>query len=206
MCSDDLRLVGPHILTCRSIHALRGFDDMIEKADLIYCDPPWGEGNLKYWATMRRKHTGEYVGQPGLDAFVARFFELCQRHRKGPVIVEYGMAWAAWLISRAHEAGLPHRATAVTYYGSPKRPMVVTLFDDGPAPIGWKQRVSGTSGLTTVKAAMQSFVQPGSTVFDMCCGVGLNARATLGAGGVFIGNEWNPVRLEKTEAVLRANL
>ena len=36
---------------------MQGIDNLMlnEKADFIYSDPPWGQGNLKYWQTMNVK-------------------------------------------------------------------------------------------------------------------------------------------------------
>jgi 16S rRNA G966 N2-methylase RsmD len=37
---------------------MNGLDELMEgdKADFIYSDPPWGQGNLTYWQTMNKKN------------------------------------------------------------------------------------------------------------------------------------------------------
>ena len=36
---------------------MSGIEDLMldNKADFIYSDPPWGQGNLRYWQTMNFK-------------------------------------------------------------------------------------------------------------------------------------------------------
>ena len=191
----DTVTFGLHKLMCRDIKD--SFTD-VGKVDLVYVDPPWE--NLKYWGTLRG-----YPQSLNTKQFIARLLELCMTHRTGPVIIEYGVKWAYDLIRQAECVGLTHQATARVYYAK-TRLSDIHLFDDKPAPDNWIANVGGTSGIDAVRAAMAPFVHTGAVIFDMCCGTGLNAKVAIEYGCAFIGNDFNPIRLAKTEKLLRANL
>jgi hypothetical protein len=177
------------------------------QADLMYSDPPWGDGNLKYWATMNRKMTGAEVQQPNLDAFLTRLFDLARRFVKNTVLIEYGTAWKDYLIRMARDHGFTHVGFGTVYYGRPPRPLYLHLFQKTPSgEIGpeFSRRVTGTSGYMTVSHAVEMFRVPDGILLDPCCGFGYSARAAVDYGMRFFGNELNEKRLGKTIDFLRA--
>ena len=50
--------IGKHTINCQTINEVN-FNTLLEgrKANILYSDPPWGDGNLKFWATMNKKQT-----------------------------------------------------------------------------------------------------------------------------------------------------
>ena len=50
--------IGNHLVESKDIFDL-AVDAMLAgvEAKVFYCDPPWGDGSVKYWNTMNRKTT-----------------------------------------------------------------------------------------------------------------------------------------------------
>ena len=181
-----------------------------DAADLIYSDPPWGGGNLKYWETKRLKDTGAAVRRDNpLEPFLIKFFDIAQAYAKNVVIVEYGKQWADTVKAIAAQRMLGHLCTATTLYksGSKLLPMDLHLFAKRPSAVAidlkaYVASVEGTHGWATVVAASTPFASPGGIVLDPCCGLGYSARMAVHHGMRFRGNELNAKRLEKTVAIL----
>jgi len=64
-----------------------------EVVDILYSDPPWGEGNAKYWATIAKRHMGQDVRQIPCREILTNIFGLVKRHVRGHVFIEYGCKW-----------------------------------------------------------------------------------------------------------------
>ena len=77
--------IGPHRVRHGSV--MDSLDELMgaEKADLIYSDPPWGQGNVKYWQTMNKKMTGSEPVDIDFDAFLGRLFEVYRKYAKNLV-------------------------------------------------------------------------------------------------------------------------
>ena len=72
-------------------------DDLFQgaKADVLYSDPPWGEGNLKFWRT----HNGQKGHPTDWTAFIHRIKFLCDRHVSGSLFIETGMRFEKDIIA-----------------------------------------------------------------------------------------------------------
>ena len=80
--------IGPHRVRVGDLQS--GIGDLMhgERADLVYSDPPWGDGNHRYWMTSLRKDTGITVESPGYQAFLDSFFSAALTYGRGTVVVE----------------------------------------------------------------------------------------------------------------------
>ena len=160
-------------------------------ADIIYSDPPWGAGNLKYWRT----HNGELESRPDWAVFMATFCQVVAEHRKpsAPVFIEMGQRWADELARAMDAVGIVEAARWTAFYGSPKRPNV--LWFSGPL-VPESLILSGGDAMTM--SALRSVARPNSVVLDPCCGKGMTARCALKLGMRFRGVELNPKRAAVT--------
>jgi len=196
--------IGRHKVKLGNV--MSGIDDLMdgEMADLIYSDPPWGEGNLKYWETMRVKMDKAPERSPDikLDSFLETIFGIGQKYAKNVMLVEYGIKWENELKSMAQSFGFQCLCTLTTQYksGSKLLPMHLHVFAKHPVPISkeWCDSVVDTYGYTTISSAVKGFVTPGGILLDPCCGMGYSAQAAVDTGMVFRGNEMNSTRLNKT--------
>src|SRR5262249_37032204 len=81
--------IGPHKVTCGSLIS-PAVDAMLagERVNILYSDPPWGDGNLAYWQTMNRKMTGAIVPQVKHSELYDRILQLIARYVDGFVFVQ----------------------------------------------------------------------------------------------------------------------
>lgn len=194
--------IGPHRLLCGdlttgAVASLMG-DDL---ADVVYSDPPWGPGNLQFWATM---HDRGSVPRETWPRFLAAFCVAVARHSKpeAPVFVEMGLRWVDELDAAMRVEGLGRRRRWPITYGPKKKPLpnVLTLY--GPHDVA-VELPDPPHGEPVTRAILGAVVRPGMLVLDPCTGLGMTARITHRLGAHFRGCELNPARLERTAAWLR---
>lgn len=178
-----------------------------EMADIYYCDPPWGPGMMKMFDTMNRKHD---PAQPAQEAdyaqLLAKVLQDARRFAKGPVFIQYGVKWEKEVRDLASAAGLTHVATVEAGYASGNGRQHIHIFwtsQPPPLPAGYLEQVRGTTGWDTARVVTAPFAVPGGILFDPCCGFGASAKAAVGHGMRFYGNELNAVRLARTAAWLK---
>ena len=103
-----------------------GIDDLMQgqKADFIYSDPPWGQGNLRYWQTMNKKMNDAEKRDVIYGDFIQHFFNLISTYAKDKVVIEYGCAWNDDIVRMSEAVGFRHHGSTVCYYkaGSHLRP------------------------------------------------------------------------------------
>jgi len=198
--------IGKHKVTCGSLISPE-VDAMLagERVDILYSDPPWGDGNLAYWQTMNRKMTGAETPQVKHDELYDRIMGLVRTYVDGYVFIETGLRWKDYVIQRFLNAGLVRLASFPLTYKSGSKLMENVLvsascslllphFSFNPCPY---------RGAELVRRVVGSVARPGGIVLDPCCGMGYTARAAVAAGMRFRGNELNQARLDKTIAFLR---
>ena len=68
---------------------LDGIDDLMQndKADFIYSDPPWGQGNLKYWQTMNFKMNNVDRREIDYNNFINQLFSILSKYAKDKVLI-----------------------------------------------------------------------------------------------------------------------
>ncbi len=195
-------VLGPHRLLCGDLTAgvvarLMGE----ERADLVYSDPPWGPGNLQFWATMNER--GSAPTAPWA-AFLAAFCANVATYRKpdAPVFVEMGLRWTRDLDVTMAAVGLERRRRWDILYGPKSKPLPNTVTLYGPRDLAI-DLPDPPHGEPVTRAIFRAVGQPGMVVLDPCTGLGMTARITHALGASFRGAELNPVRLERTAAWLR---
>ena len=208
-----INTIGPHRV--RHGDLMQDLEGLIDcPVDMVYSDPPWGEGNLKYWGTMNYKMTGQVVHPADLSPFLERYFCVTTDALKpdGIMFLEYGLRWRPLILDFAKRFGLIVHGIAQPFYGSPKRPLDLFIMRKVPHVLqesishGYVASIKGTSGYATLHAAAAPYCRPGMVVLDPCCGLGYTARLAINYQMKFIGNELNSARLEKTILKLRAGL
>lgn len=164
-----------------------------EKPYIVYSDPPWGEGNLRYWRT----HNGQPDVRPIWGDFLTLFCHVVAHsvQKGGHVFVEMGVRWVDQLAEAMANVGLPESQRWTCVYGSQKLPNV--LWHSGPeAPCD----PSGMGGVSMTKHVLASVAKPNALVLDPCCGKGMTARCAIRLGMRFAGVELNPKRAAVTSA------
>lgn len=179
-----------------------------DKADLIYTDPPWGEGTMKWWQKLNEKDTGKAPVDITYDSYMNDMFKILAEYGAGNICIEYGVKWADDLIKRAESYGLVYGTTIELVYrsGSKMAPCHLHLFGNGKAPVypsALLQDAHHQYGYKLLQQVFRHLAVPGGIVLDPTCGLGYTAKAAVEFGMKFRGNEMNAKRLEKTKARLK---
>jgi len=198
--------IGPHRLKHGDL--MDGIDDLMDRpANVFYCDPPWGQGALKYYQTINSQQNMVPSKNTDLYSFMKAMFEIAVKHTNGPVFVEYGIRWEHEVIRMGRESGLYHISTISVKYGSKHLPLHLHIFSKTQIILSHEHTSSviGTHGLDTVRAAIAPYCTKSGIILDPACGFGNTAQVAIEFGMVFRGNEINMKRLERTAAILRAH-
>jgi hypothetical protein len=211
--TGPIKQIGIHRV--RHGNVMDGIDDLMrgDGASIIYTDPPWGGGNLKYWATMNRKMTGATVEAPPLDLFLDKIFSIARRYGDAYLLVEYGLRWREIIDTFGASAGYEsHGVVPLLYQGGGKAlPLDLHLFAKRgwSYPDGYHAAVANSTGYETLRRAIPPLADivrargAPTILLDPCCGMGYSAQAAVDTGLAFRGNELNEVRLAKTIARLQ---
>ena len=175
-------------VTCfrRAVGEWESFPDY----DVLWCDPPWGEGMLKLFARMAR-NAGHDPPADNLHGVLSSLFRLAST--KKPLFVEYSHRGTDVPMRIAEHFG--HTLAGVTYgVQTNDKPFVVLNFNTGGYTVPDNAR-----GWDAVKHMIATF-RPG-VVFDPFAGLGKTAEAVVRAGATYIGSEMNPDRYRRLAEV-----
>ena len=204
--TTDITIIGPHRLLAGDV--TKGVVGRLmsgERAEVVYSDPPWGGGNLKYWRT----HAGMSPdAAPPWVLFVECWSAAVSAHlaTDGALFVEMGLRWADHFAERLAFHGRPvTRRWQVTYRGGSKLLPNALLYAGPALSEGFDPSTLRGEALPRACVAAVAPRYPGGIVLDPCCGKGYTARAAHRAGLAFRGSELNPKRLGETAAWLRAH-
>lgn len=168
-----------------------------DRAAIVYSDPPWGEGNLRYWRTA----AGD-AARPRWEDFRERWCDAVAAvlASGASVFVEMGERWADGFATALSDVGIVVTRRWTVQYGHPSRPNV--LLYAGPLLLA-DFDPSALNGAALPRACVAAVARPGGIVLDPCCGKGFTARAAVAAGMHFRGVELNAKRLGVTMEWLR---
>lgn len=203
-----IKQIGPHRIKCGNI--LDGITGLTggRQIDIIYSDPPWGDGLIKVFAGMAAKATGREQRVVPNKELLAHFFQIAKIHKPKFLLVEYGIKWRQDVTEAGLQAGFVRHGIIPLFYksGAKLSPLDLHLFSAAGVayPEGYEERVKNTSGYNTLKAAIPPLIASigAKTILDPFCGLGYTAQAAVDFDLQFFGNELNPARLAKTEARL----
>jgi len=172
---------------------LDNLDDLFngEKAESMYCDPPWGIGLIKYF----RKLNGQTAEHDNWLSFLMRIKFLYERHVNGPLFIQIGLRLEKDLVQVFGEPSARYKCL----YGSGKNKSPCALLCWGAVPSKSPEGLNNTPILTTV---LESLLKKPKSVFDCCVGLGMAARACKKLGIVCYANELNPKRVAETMKIL----
>lgn len=202
--------IGEHKVTNASIEDPI-LDRMLagEKARVLYTDPPWGDGNMKYWTTLNKKMTGKVYAPLSYQQLLDRIMDLAKKYVEGHVFVETGRDWEGQVRKSMDDAGLRNiRVFHLQYRSGAKILPMIMLYGGTSARFSYdstKFKPTTEKGATLVKKCLGVVAEEGQIVIDPCCGMGYTAKAALHHKMRFRGNEFNTARLQDTLDFLRKN-
>ena len=204
--------IGLHKVQCQDI--MLGVDKLLssEMADFVYSDPPWGQGNLRYWQTINHRHTGNEKRDIDYIAFFNQFFSILKKYLKDIAVIEYGERWRDDFIKLANIYGFKHHGYCTSLYkaGSDLLPVDVHLISKSGVHKMTDNFIKGCYELRGQKLVKHAFdcycPKDAKIILDPMCGMGYTAQATIDKNLIFRGNELNAKRLDKTIARLEKSL
>ena len=172
--------------------------------DWCYTDPPWGNGNLKYWATINKKMTNTSINQIDQYTLEDRVVDIFTTYVRNYTFVVYGVKEAESLMAKARSKG---NVRDVQYIekkynaGSKwlKNCIICITLNDAPV-VDWVPVFSGQHGINGLKSICKMFSGRSSSCLDMFIGVGHYLNVLDSYGFKVIGNELNRARLSKAIA------
>lgn len=189
--------VGPHRVSIGSINGSPVRQMLAGKSvDVMYVDPPWGDGHMKLFMTLARRQAGLSERPEPFDALLDGLMQL-MGHVTGVVYIEMGLRWEGQVeaLMQDHLANV----TVKHYRYQRTRPFAILAGTrDGSRP---PMPLTHLQGPALVSDALKR--SGGFSVLDPCCGKGMTARAALENQMVFYGNELNAVRAAETGSLLR---
>jgi hypothetical protein len=164
------------------------FEGRLQKADVLYTDPPWGIGAMKYFRTLNKQEHGDILFRD----LLARLKQVALTYVLGPFFIEMGLRFAE---DMRFVFGNPD-AMYLPKYASGKLSQYLFCYGIKPA-----ENLALERNLGLVVSSLRS-CGPISSVFDPFIGLGTTAKACKKLGLVCIGNELNRERMLVTKAIL----
>lgn len=202
----------PNVATTVGGHVLATYDVMDDRLlemlsafvgaqpiDVIYTDPPWGDGLVKRFASMANREAGLDVIPTAFATLIDRLGEIIDLVKPKDVFIEMGTRWTPPVEDMLRQRSGHFWSGEYAYAGT--RPF--TLFGAAIGPHNAPQPPS--KDLHGVPLVIDALDLPPDrlTVLDPFCGNGYTAQAALKNGLAFVGNEINPARAAKTLQVLQ---
>lgn len=176
-----------------------------EKAYILYTDPPWNDGNIKYWYTINKKQTGinHYIPVTYIQ-LLNKIKEIIDKHVDGFIFIE-GSKYTKDIMENIFNTTVRNLKFHNVLYKSGSK-YLNNIIMTGTTSSKYKLNIDLNNikcdGLPLPKKCITHVAEKGKIVLDPFCGLGNTARATLINDMTFIGTEINSLRLERTWKIL----
>lgn len=199
------KLIRGHVLTQGDITG-RQLDHALAEhfpggVDFCYTDPPWGSGNLKYWATMNEKMTGTVRDALEQQELEKRVVDLICTHVNHHAFIVYGVREAESIMAllRANKRVADVQYIEKRYRGGDGwlKNCVIAVNFVGSEPVDWVPILTGQDGLAGLRVICDKFKGRFTTCLDVFIGIGYYLSTLDACGFRVVGNELNAARLSK---------
>tara|TARA_R110002126_G_scaffold22190_4_gene79336 strand:- start:175 stop:804 length:630 start_codon:yes stop_codon:yes gene_type:complete len=193
--------IGKHIVSNEDVQNV-DFNKLLKgsKAHILYTDPPWGDGNMKYWCTLNKRHTGQEIEAMSYKTLIKIIKDMIKNHVDGYVFLETGNQWLDETLEDIKDVIYNQKVYSLRYKSGSKlltNPVIVgTTNPDLVLPN--LDALEGAIDEHSLKIAIPLLAKEGAILLDPTCGMGNSARSAIQNKMRFVGNEFNSKRLEKT--------
>lgn len=170
------------------------------KAHILYTDPPWGDGNMKYWCTLNKRHTGQDIEAMSYKSLIKIIKDMIKNHVDGYVFLETGNKWLDETLNDVKDVIYNEKVYSLRYKSGSKlltNPVIVGTTDPNLV-LPNLDELEGAIDEHSLKIAIPLLAKEGAILLDPTCGMGNSARSAIQNKMRFVGNEFNAKRLEKT--------
>lgn len=192
--------LGEHKIKVGDI--LKGIDDLMDnqKAYIIYTDPPWSAGNLKWWETNNLKDTGIVVKNDYLK-LLYKFFEIANKFGKEWLIIEYSFK-NNLLLENLNKLNFNFLGIKKCLYkgGGKYLPFKIHIFSKShkSLPDFFNKISENDKDYEVVKKVVYPIAKKGEILLDPFSGLGNSFRVALETDMIYRGNELNKKRVLKS--------
>ena len=184
--------IGKHIVSNEDVQNV-DFNKLLKgsKAHILYTDPPWGDGNMKYWCTLNKRHTGQEIEAMSYKTLIKIIKDMIKNHVDGYVFLETGNQWLDETLEDINSLRYKSGSKLLTnpvIVGTTNPNLVLPNLD----------ALEGAIDEHSLKIAIPLLAKEGAILLDPTCGMGNSARSAIQNKMRFVGNEFNSKRLEKT--------
>lgn len=206
----DIIRVGGHIFGCGNITSgdLDLFASWIVHhetyPEMVYTDPPWSDGNCKYWRTMAKVPVR--TASPLHKELIRNIFKAVTAFESDVIFMEQSSHEdLSGVVEEAKRARYEKLGQWTVSYGSKNKPRPNELLLFALPEMEGIEGDFDPSGLhnnAMTKAVFERFAIGGKTVFDPCVGLGTTARMAYNHDMRCVGFELDPKRLARTIAMM----
>lgn len=180
-----------------------------QKAKIFYSDPPWSDGNLKYWNTMRNKMSGTTEENViTLEEMTNTIRNIIKNHIDGYVFLETGKAALEFQKKLLEPVVKNIKVFDVFYRSGSKWLPCKILVGVTDTKYNFDMDLSDVKcdGFVLPNMVFEKIANKGDIVIDPFMGLCNTGMAAIKWGLTFRGNEFNKVRYEKAKASLLRNI
>lgn len=193
--------IGKHTVSNLDIQNVN-FTQLMEgrKAHILYTDPPWGDGNMSYWCTINKRQTGKSFEPMPYKRLILIVKSIIANHVDGFVFVETGNKWLNDTLTDLKDVIYNQKVFTLTYKSGSKiltNPVIVGTTNPN-LQLPDLSDLEGALDEKSLQIAIPKLAKKDAILLDPCCGMGNSARSAIKNKMVFIGNEFNKKRLDKT--------
>jgi hypothetical protein len=193
--------IGKHIVSNEDVQNV-DFNKLLKgsKAHILYTDPPWGDGNMKYWCTLNKRHTGQEIEAMSYKTLIKIIKDMIKNHVDGYVFLETGNKWLDETLEDVKDVIYNEKVYSLRYKSGSKlltNPVIVGTTNPNLV-LPNLDALEGAIDEHSLKIAIPLLAKEGAILLDPTCGMGNSARSAIQNKMRFVGNEFNSKRLEKT--------
>mgnify|MGYP003651206338 CR=1 FL=1 len=193
--------IGKHIVSNEDVQNV-DFNKLLKgsKAHILYTDPPWGDGNMKYWCTLNKRHTGQEIEAMSYKTLIKIIKDMIKNHVDGYVFLETGNQWLDETLEDIKDVIYNQKVYSLRYKSGSKlltNPVIVGTTNPNLV-LPNLDALEGAIDEDSLKIAIPLLAKEGAILLDPTCGMGNSARSAIQNKMRFVGNEFNSKRLEKT--------
>ena len=173
-----------------------------EKFDILYSDPPWGLGNLKFWNTMNAKMNNVNKFEVNWENFIKCFCNIINQYSKehSVIIIEMGLKFSDHFrnIIEEHTRFKMKQIFNTRYRGGGKLLPLHIMYFSNDNPLSFNEEIiTNTYGDDCTDKIIKQCAYDNAVILDPCCGFGRTLRMANKYNMIFRGNEINKARLDK---------
>ena len=193
--------LGKHIVSNEDVQNV-DFNKVLKgsKAHILYTDPPWGDGHMKYWCTLNKRHTGQDIEAMSYKTLIKIIRDIIKNHVDGYVFLETGNKWLDETLNDVKDVIYNEKVYNLRYKSGSKlltNPVIVGTTDPNLV-LPNLDELEGAIDEHSLRIAIPLLAKEGAIMLDPICGMGNSARSAIKNKMRFVGNEFNAKRLEKT--------